>query len=157
MSRAWQWFGFLVEYVSTPKYKDDENTYFDPVGPVEWDKYRLRTMEDSESRQALRKKLIRTYDQETILKWESDALLDPDKGYPFKPDYNTDRNALKIISQTEWDGDRPADHIKADGFVKLNAQFVQAQRCSNFIRSSIKLKHTPTLLLQNGPDKYDVP
>lgn len=51
--------------------------------------------------------------------------------------YDTDRNALKIIHPTEWSGDRPADHVRADvgkGLTGGNDYFVFAQRRRNFVR-----------------------
>ena len=111
---ATMFFGLLTEYVSTPKYDDDLNEYRNPIGPDQWNEYKAFLNPTS-----------------------IPEGLDVTGRNTFKPNYDTDRNALKIIHPTEWSGDRPADHVRADvgkGLTGGNDYFVFAQRRRNFVR-----------------------
>lgn len=98
-------FGFLVEYVSTPKAVVDTVNHKYPVGPLQ-----LRRFADP---------------------------LNNDYG---KTDYYNDPTALKLISQTDWDADRPLYDVLNDD-VPIAPQragwFVRAQRTRNYIRRMV--------------------
>tara|TARA_B110001450_G_scaffold217912_1_gene212111 strand:+ start:7360 stop:7704 length:345 start_codon:yes stop_codon:yes gene_type:complete len=86
----------VQEYVSTPKYGDDTATYHDPVGPDEFAAYRLWAAEPK-----YREEFIRN-----LSSAEQDRLAQV-AGFngrgEFQVDYLHGRNALKIISQDEWE------------------------------------------------------
>jgi len=62
----------------------------------------------------------------------------------FQTDYRRDARALKLISQTEWEGDQPYADIKQwnedavkfndPSLPEINDKHVSAQRCNNYIR-----------------------
>ena len=57
-------------------------------------------------------------------------------GFVGKPDYKTNPNALHLISQTHWEGDRPLRD--GDGnMVATSFDYVGAQRTSNYIRRMV--------------------
>ena len=76
-------FGFLVEYVSVPKYRQDHTEYTTPIGPTQ-----LKQFADSVRKGESWSKVIN--------------YRDPNEGH----------NALKLIDQHEWEGDRPAADIR---------------------------------------------
>ena len=76
-------FGFLVEYVSVPKYRQDHTEYTTPIGPTQ-----LKQFADS---------VRNGKEWSTVINYR-----DPNEGH----------NALKLIDQHEWEGDRPAADIR---------------------------------------------
>ena len=62
----------------------------------------------------------------------------------FQTDYRRDARALKLISQTEWEGDQPyadiqqwnedAEKFNDPSLPELTDKHVSAQRCNNYIR-----------------------
>ena len=126
-------FGFLTEYVSTPKYADDTNPSHDPVGPDEFAAYVLWAAEPKNG-QEFRQTLSFEEQQQRLA--TATGFHD---GPEFRVDYLNGRNALKIISQDEWEGDRPSPRIReddafADGTFHGASRSVHAQRCSNYVR-----------------------
>ena len=98
-------FGFLVEYVGTPKAMVDTANHKYPVGPLQ-----LR------------------------------RFSDPSNNEYGKTDYYNDPTALKLISQTDWDADRPLYDVMNDD-VPIAPQrvgwFIRAQRTRNYIRRMV--------------------
>ena len=79
-------FGFLVEYISTPRYFADTTNYQNPITRYEWETYRLFHSKNEADKEAWK----RTYKE-----WD---MTPPDE-YPGLVDYGRDGRALKIISQ----------------------------------------------------------
>ena len=100
---ATQSYGFLTEYISTPKAYVDKNNYKYPVGP-----YQLKKFAEGAS----------------------------DYGVT---DYYRDPNALKLISQTEWEADRPMYDIKNAPPVPNGQVYahVRSQRTANWLRRMV--------------------
>ena len=104
---ATQTYGFLTEYISTPKaYTDDVNHKY-PIGPLQLRKF-----------------------------------SDPKNNDYGKTDYYNDPNALKIISQTEWNADRPLYDIKNPkqqvGLERMD-YLIRAQRTRNWVRYAMRV------------------
>ena len=98
-------FGFLVEYISTPKAFVDTVNHKYPVGPLQ-----LR------------------------------RFSDPDNDDYGKTDYYNDPTALKLISQTDWDADRPLYDVINDNqpiAPQRVGWFVRAQRTRNYVRRMV--------------------
>ena len=55
------------------------------------------------------------------------------RGFIGQPDYSENPNALHLISQNSWEGDRIIRDADGNTIVK-NFDFIQAQRTSNWIR-----------------------
>ncbi len=100
---ATQTYGFLTEYISTPKAYVDKNNYKYPVGP-----YQLKKFADGAA----------------------------DYGVT---DYYRDPAALKLISQTEWEADRPMYDIKNTPEVPDSQAYihVRSQRTANWLRRMV--------------------
>ena len=123
-------FGFLVEYVSVPKYHADYTKYKTPIGPEEFEDF------------------VNSPNKET---WTTQVdYSDPDRG----------RNALKLIDQAEWEGDTPAADLRmahqrmekdaaavreqgGDGalVVRRYRRFIWSQKCRNYVRCAAALLH----------------
>lgn len=58
-------------------------------------------------------------------------------GFTGKPDYKNDLNALHLLSQDTWEGDRPIRDPSTGEAIASTTQYTQAQRCSNFFRRMI--------------------
>ena len=84
-----------------------------------------------------------------FLEWREQAKEDQ----TFSVDYRRDKRALKLISQTEWEGDRPYSEVegwrkaeeldKAQGrtpgarqssLPEMSDRYVEAQRWNNYVR-----------------------
>jgi len=77
---------------------------------------------------------------EQFRKWHSTA--DPNYG---KTDYRNDPRALKLISQDQWELERPVYDIR-DTAKALGAEsdyFVSAQRTNNYVRNDTRRSSTP--------------
>ena len=121
------WLGFLVEYVSVPKYHQDKTKYLTPIGRLQFEEFANYPGNKNE--------------------WTTQTNY---------RDYDKGANALKIINQVEWEGDRPAADIRlahqrtddpnatdpelppgqvADPKpVKVHRRFIHAQKTRNYIR-----------------------
>jgi len=55
-------------------------------------------------------------------------------GFIEKPNYVSDPNALHLLSQTSWEGERPTRDADGKPVPSSNFDFLHAQRNSNFIR-----------------------
>lgn len=116
------WFGFLVEYVSVPKYKLDDTEYAVPSGFAEVEAF----VKNGETK------------------------------FPVNyADENLGRNALKLIDQYEWEGDRPSRDLRAysaasgapasaDAATPAVAKTskypwsnIQGQKCRNYVRRMV--------------------
>ena len=98
-------FGFLVEYISTPKAYTDNVNHKYPIGPMQMKKF-----------------------------------ADPNNNEYGKTDYYEDPHALKLISQTEWECDRPLYDVANQAqpvAVQRVRYFVRAQRTRNYIRRMV--------------------
>ena len=102
-------FGLLVEYISVPKAMLDTVNYQYPIGP----------MQVAEFAKAGR--------------LASDIAPYGEGG---NTDYRRDPRALKVISQDQWELERPVYDIQDTAKVlgKESDYFVQAQRTNNYIR-----------------------
>jgi len=119
-------FGFLVEYVSVPKYHADYTKYRTPIGPEQFNDF------------------VQSADKEN---WTTQVdYSDPDRG----------RNALKLIDQAEWEGDTPAADLRTahqrmekdaaavreqggDGALvyRRYRRFIWSQKCRNYVRRMV--------------------
>ena len=102
-------FGFLVEYISVPKAMVDTTSYKYPIGPTQFKEL------------SAKKELASTLNG----KYENGNT-----------DYRNDNRALKLISQDQWELERPVydinDTAKALGVT--SDYFISAQRTNNYIR-----------------------
>jgi hypothetical protein len=102
-------FGFLVEYISVPKAMVDTTSYKYPIGPTQFKEFHKK------------------------------GRLHPTVNGKYKngnTDYRSDNRALKLISQDQWELERPVydinDTSKALGVT--SDYFIEAQRTNNYIR-----------------------
>lgn len=126
----WQCYGFLTEYISVPKAMVDTTNYQYPIGP-------LQVAEFAKAGRLA-----------------SDIAPYGDGG---NTDYRRDPRALKLISQDQWELERPVYDIQdtAKALGKESDYFVQAQRTNNYVRyatrhSNIPHAHTSS----SGPLKH---
>jgi len=64
-------------------------------------------------------------------KWPAGRL-----GFIEQPEYKNDPNALHLLSQTHWEGDRPLRNENGE-LIATSFDYVGAQRTSNFVRRMV--------------------
>ena len=108
----WQCFGFLTEYISVPKALVDTQNYKYPIGPAQY--------RDFVQTGKLRKD-VNSYEQ------------------PGNTGYRRDPRALKLISQEQWELERPVyDYTYQEKMLGSESDFfIQAQRLNNFVRRMV--------------------
>jgi hypothetical protein len=102
-------FGFLVEYISVPKAMVDTTSYKYPIGPTQFKEFHKK------------------------------GRLHPTVNGKYKngnTDYRSDNRALKLISQDQWELERPVYDINdtAKSLGVTSDYFIEAQRTNNYIR-----------------------
>ena len=100
-------FGFLVEYISVPKAMVDTTNYQYPIGPAQ------------------------VHAKEGILREDIAPY-----GMKGNTDYRRAPRALNLISQDQWELERPVYDIQDTAYAvgKASDYFVEAQRTNNYVR-----------------------